>query len=132
MLFGPAVESPTYVFLAPFLAAMAVDRNVRPESRGLAVGACALILSFGFGAISLRLTAWFPPVLVALPLGTALYAIGLALAYPPRLTRIGSAATRGTPVASLPFEGEGEIRSQPFEGQVDPEHSERFEEAGVG
>jgi hypothetical protein len=132
MLFGPAVESPTYVFLAPFLAAAAVDWKIRPESRGLAVAACALIFCFGFGAVSLRLAATFPPVLLALPLGTTLYIIGLALAFPPRRGGLASAATRTGPIPSLAFQREREIGSHPLERQVDPQHAEGLEEACVG
>jgi hypothetical protein len=79
MLFGPAVEHSTYVFLAPFSAAAAVGFETRPFGRALAVAACALILTFGWGAVSLRLVTLVPGVLAALPVGTALFALGLAL-----------------------------------------------------
>jgi hypothetical protein len=84
MLFGPAVEYPTYVFLAPFLAAAVVDNDSPPARRFLAAIASVLILTFGWGLLSLRLIAVFPPVLAALPIGTALFAIGLTLSEQPR------------------------------------------------
>jgi Glycosyltransferase family 87 len=79
MLFGPAVEHPTYVLLAPFLAAAVVGLETAPVSRILAIAASMLILTFGWGAVSLRLVSSFPSVLSALPAGTALYATGLAI-----------------------------------------------------
>jgi hypothetical protein len=128
MLFGPAVESPTYVFLAPFLAAVAVEVDLPPLSRALAVGASVLILLFGFGSISLRLAATVPAVLTALPVATALYAAALVLACRPRwnVTR-----TREWPWSSLP-QREGEVGTRARERQVNPQHSERLEEARVG
>jgi hypothetical protein len=79
MLFGPAVEYPTYVFLAPFIAAVAVDPDARPTGRALAVAASVLTLCLGWGAITLRLMPVFPAILVALPAGTVLFAIAQLL-----------------------------------------------------
>jgi hypothetical protein len=128
MLFGPAVESPTYVFLAPFLAVLAVEVNLHPFGRALAIGACVLILLFGFGAISVRLAGTVPAVLTALPVATALYAAGLALAYRPRWNAL---PTGEWPRSSLP-QRESEVGTHAREGQVNPQHSERLEEACVG
>jgi hypothetical protein len=80
LLFGPAVEHPTYVFLAPFLAAAIGDVRARGISRFLAVIAAGLILSGGWGALTLLLVADFPMVLIALPAGTALFTVATALA----------------------------------------------------
>lgn len=80
MLFGPAIEYQTYVFLAPFLAAAVVDPDARPAVRALNVAASVLILGLGWGALSLRLAPAFPAILTVLPAGTFLYALGLALA----------------------------------------------------
>jgi glycosyl transferase family 87 len=79
MLFGPAIEYPTYVFLAPFLAAAVVDPEGGMAGRVLAMTASALILGLGWGSISLRIVPVFPAVLAALPAGTALFALGLGL-----------------------------------------------------
>jgi hypothetical protein len=80
MLFGPASEHATYVFLAPFLAAAVVDPGARTSARTLFAAAAALVLTLGWGAVSLRVAAVFPAVLAALPAGAALFAAGLALA----------------------------------------------------
>jgi hypothetical protein len=82
MSFGPAVEFPSFVFLAPFLAIAAVDPEARAMSRFLAISAGALILSFGWGAVTLPLVPVFPAVLLALPFGTALFAASIALPGP--------------------------------------------------
>jgi hypothetical protein len=79
MLFGPAIEYQTYVFLAPFLAAAAVDPDARPTVRALTAAASVFILALGWGALGLWLAPAFPAILTVLPAGTCLYALGLAL-----------------------------------------------------
>jgi hypothetical protein len=79
MLFGPAVEYPTFVFLAPFLAGAAVDPDTRLASRVLAGVASVLILALGWGAIVLPLVPIFPLILTTLPAGVVLFAVCLAL-----------------------------------------------------
>ncbi len=77
MLFGPAVEHATYVFLAPALAWAAVQRCDWRASRPLIFAALALVLVFGWGVL---LRSWPPAepyLLTALPLGTALFAVWL-------------------------------------------------------
>jgi hypothetical protein len=69
MLLGPAVEYPTYVFLAPALAWAAVQRDHWPGSR-LIEAATVLILLFGWSELSRPFWAAFPPLLLALPLGS--------------------------------------------------------------
>jgi hypothetical protein len=104
MLFGPAVEYPAYVFLAPFLAVTTVDPDARTLSRVLATAASGLVLVFGWGAFSLRLIPAFPVVLAALPVGTALFATGLVISDRQRSRDLAShgreAAVAITPVTS--------------------------------
>jgi hypothetical protein len=90
LLFGPAVEFPTYVFLAPLLAAAVVDGDAPVLSRSLAIAATGLILTFGWGATSLTLAAAWPCVLTALPVGTALFAVGQIWSALPRFDGISS------------------------------------------
>ncbi len=99
MLFGPAVEAPTYVFLAPFLAAAAVDPAARRAGRALAVVATVLVLGLGWGELTVRLVPELPVILAALPTGTALFAAGLLLEEPasrpaPRAVRRADVARR--------------------------------------
>jgi hypothetical protein len=84
MLFGPAVEHATYVFLAPSLTWALLEREAWPHGRGLIGMAFALIMFLGWGAVTRLLAAEWPIVLAALPAGTALFALWL----------IGYAATR--------------------------------------
>jgi hypothetical protein len=92
MLFGPSIEYQTYVFLAPFLAAAAVDPDARGSVRALTVVASVFILALGWGALSLWLAPAFPAILTVLPIGTSLYALGLAL--PARAPRPPDAGER--------------------------------------
>jgi hypothetical protein len=73
MLFGPAVEYPTYVFLAPVLAWAFLDRRAWPAGRALTVPALVLILFLGWGSITRPFAEALPLVLTALPVGTALF-----------------------------------------------------------
>ncbi|MHB8736712.1 MAG: hypothetical protein ACYC6M_15525, partial [Terriglobales bacterium] len=84
MLFGPAVEHATYVFLAPPLAWAVLERRAWPLGRGLILAAFVLIMILGWGAVSRLLAPGWPILLIALPAGTALFAlwlIGYASAY---------------------------------------------------
>ena len=77
MLFGPAVEHATYVFLAPALAWAAAQRCDWRPARPLAVASLGLVLVFGWGAMLRSFPAAQPLLLPALPLGTALFAAWL-------------------------------------------------------
>jgi hypothetical protein len=77
MLFGPAVEHATYVFLAPALAWAAAQRCDWRPARPLAVASLGLVLVFGWGAMLRSFPAAQPYLLAALPLGTALFAAWL-------------------------------------------------------
>jgi hypothetical protein len=82
MLFGPAVEHATYVFLAPMLVWAAVQREAWGRGRGLLLAAFVLIMVLGWGAVArLATEAWpagGPLLLAALPLGSALFVLWLA------------------------------------------------------
>jgi Glycosyltransferase family 87 len=76
MLFGPAVEHATYVFLAPPLVWAVLERRAWPLGRGLIWASFALIMILGWGAVS-RLLGMWPVLLITLPAGTALFALWL-------------------------------------------------------
>jgi hypothetical protein len=81
MLFGPAIEHATYVFLAPMLAWAVVQREEWPRGRLLIGAASVLILVLGWGAVSRQASVAWPaggPLLVAaLPVGTGLFLLWL-------------------------------------------------------
>jgi len=77
MLFGPAVEHATYVFLAPPLVWAVLERRAWPLGRGLILAAFVLIMILGWGAVSRLLSPGWPILLIALPAGTALFALWL-------------------------------------------------------
>jgi hypothetical protein len=77
MLFGPAVEHATYVFLAPSLAAAFLDQGAWPRGRWLIRGALLLVMGLGWGSLTRALCGGAPLGLVVLPLGTALFAAWL-------------------------------------------------------
>jgi alpha-1,2-mannosyltransferase len=75
LLFGPATEHSTYVFLAPALA----WGMLRDEGRGrwLVVTAGVLILVLGWGALTRPWAEACPLVYAILPAGTALFVVWL-------------------------------------------------------
>jgi hypothetical protein len=73
LLFGPAVEHQTYVFLAPPLAWAVVESRAWPGGRGLLAAAFTLIVVLGWDALTLSLQPQFPLALAALPAGTTLF-----------------------------------------------------------
>jgi hypothetical protein len=77
MLFGPAVEYATYVFLAPVLAWAALERTDWRAGRRLIAAALVLVLVLGWGGLTRQLADRVPLVLAALPAGTTLFAIWL-------------------------------------------------------
>jgi hypothetical protein len=77
MLFGPAVEHATYVFLAAPLAWAVLERRAWPSGQGLILAAFALIMILGWGVVTRLLSPDWPVLLTALPAGTALYALWL-------------------------------------------------------
>lgn len=99
MLFGPAVEHATYVFLAPPLIWALLERRAWPHGRGLVLASFALIMLLGWGAVQRLLGPDWPVLLTALPAGTALFALWL----------LGYAASR----SALEREDVAEVRPQP-------------------
>ena len=89
MLFGPAVEHATYVFLAPVLAWAWLERAAWRRGRWLITTALVLILFLGWGAVTRALLPVAPAVLAALPLGTALFVVWL----------LGASVYRGEPAS---------------------------------
>ena len=77
MLFGPAIEHATYVFLAPPLLWALLERRAWPHGRGLIWASFTLIMVLGWGAVTRLLAPHWPIVLTALPAGTALFALWL-------------------------------------------------------
>jgi hypothetical protein len=75
LLFGPSVEHPTFVLLAPTLLWGLLDE--RPGS-WLIQGAAVCILLLGWGALTEPLRPWCPALLASLPLGVILYLAWLA------------------------------------------------------
>ena len=77
MLFGPAVEHATYVFLAAPLMWALLEPRAWPHGRGLIWASFMLIMVLGWGAVTRMLAPDWPIVLTALPAGTSLFAIWL-------------------------------------------------------
>jgi hypothetical protein len=74
LIFGPAVEHATYVFLAPSLAwALSDSRRARGDC--LLAPAAVLILVLGWGSLTRPWQHAFPAVMAALPVGTILFAL---------------------------------------------------------
>ncbi|HEX5273604.1 MAG TPA: glycosyltransferase family 87 protein [Gemmataceae bacterium] len=73
MLFGPAVEHPTYAFLAPSLAWALLEWRAWPRGRWLIAASFVLIAVLGWDPVVHPLLDRLPLVLAALPVGTALF-----------------------------------------------------------
>lgn len=117
MLFGPAVEHATYVFLAAPLLWALLERGAWPHGRGLIWASFLLIMVLGWGAVTRLLAPDWPVLLTALPAGAALFALWLvgyarncsqeernpdrkgAVGEPPRLR-----SRRGSVRSSLPLD----------------------------
>ncbi len=85
MLLGPAVEAPTYAFLAPFLAWAVVQPGAWPGGVTLARAAAVLVFVLGWGTLTRPLWGAVPLLAAALPLGSGLFlawAAGLCLRPP--------------------------------------------------
>jgi hypothetical protein len=77
MLFGPAVEHPTYTFLAPSLAWALLEGSAWRRGRWLIASAFVLIAVLGWEPLVHPLLSRMPLLLAALPVGTALFAVWL-------------------------------------------------------
>lgn len=73
LLFGPSVEHPTFVLIGPTLVWGLLDGR-RP---GWFVPAAACVLVLGWGALTEPFQPWCPWLLAFLPVGTALYLLGI-------------------------------------------------------
>jgi hypothetical protein len=81
LLFGPASEHPTYVFIAPLLAWGVTQRRLWPRGRPLILAAALLVLVLGWGSLTSALSdaSW---TLLPLPIGCGLllvWLVGLSL-----------------------------------------------------
>jgi hypothetical protein len=79
LLFGPAVEHPTYVFLAPSLAWCLLERADWPGGRWVSALAGVLILVLGWGAFTRPLAETLVWLWASLPLGAAVFLIWLVI-----------------------------------------------------
>jgi hypothetical protein len=77
MLFGPAVEHPTYAFLAPFLAWAVLQREVWPRGRWLSTAAFVLIAALGWDGPPRQLLGDLSLLAAPLPLGSLLFTLWL-------------------------------------------------------
>ena len=77
MLFGPAVEHATYVFLVPVLCWAVLELGQGIGQRVLIGTAFALVMVLGWGGLTRPLLDALPLLLVALPLGTAVFVMWL-------------------------------------------------------
>jgi hypothetical protein len=102
MLFGPAVEHATYVFLAPPLLWALLERRAWPHGRGLIWASSLLIMVLGWGAVTRLLAPDWPVLLTALPAGTALFVLWL----------VGYARNCGIPTAMTLSEDEQSRRER--------------------
>lgn len=96
MVFGPASEHATYVFLAPSLAWALLDADAWPRGRWLIVAAGVLVLVLGWGALARILQSEL--LLAALPLGGILvivWFVGYSLTIvTPSVAALGPSGTR--------------------------------------
>src|SRR5262249_59686599 len=98
MLLGPAVETPTYVFLAPLLAWAIVQRDAWPGGRRLIEASAVLILILGWRELTRPFWDAVPWLVLALPLGSALFLLWI-LGY---CRQVFSRNNSGCPVLSSP------------------------------
>jgi hypothetical protein len=90
MLFGPAVEHATYVFLTPVLNWALLQRDWR-RGRWLIGAAFVLVMFLGWTVISPNIMETAPVLLTALPVGTALFTLWL-IGYAPIYLRVNQYA----------------------------------------
>ncbi len=77
MLFGPASEHATYVFLAPALAWAVLDPQAGPPGALLARSAFVLVMVLGWGNVTRPLLGALPLLVATLPLGTGVFVVWL-------------------------------------------------------
>ena len=97
MLFGPAVEHATYVFLTPVLNWALLQRDGCRRGRWLIGTAFVFVMFLGWAVVSPRVMETAPILLTVLPIGTALFTIWL-IGYAPIYVRVNQyAQTINTP-----------------------------------
>jgi hypothetical protein len=101
MLFGPAVEYPTYVFLAASLCWGLLEERAWPAGRWLIRSAFVLIMVLGWGALTRPWLDSAPVLLAALPVGSALFLVWL-LGYARATTNPSQINARAGPDRSCP------------------------------
>lgn len=84
MLFGPAVEFQTFVWLTPLAAWAALDACQRRRGRRFAVTAYVLTTFLGYGAIERALTPLTPLAPLLLPAGVVLLLVWIIAYAPPQ------------------------------------------------
>ena len=77
LLFGPATEHATYVFLAPVLSWAFLQSNAQSRGHWLIGAALVVVLLLGWDSIALVFPSSGPVLLAALPVGTTLFALWL-------------------------------------------------------
>jgi hypothetical protein len=97
MLFGPSSEHATYVFLAPVLCWAFLAAGQETWRRVLIGTAFALVMLLGWGSLTRPWLDALPVLLLALPLGTALFVVWLV-----PVSR-GPKGVRSTPYEVGPF-----------------------------
>ena len=90
MLFGPAVEHATYVFLTPVLNWALLQRD-RRRGRWLIGTAFVLVMFLGWDVFTLNVMETAPILLTVLPVGTALFTLWL-IGYAPIYLRVNQYA----------------------------------------
>ncbi len=113
MLFGPAVEHATYVFLAAPLAWAVVQRWEWPAGRRLIQAAAVLVLGLGWGALARVAREPWPGgelLVAALPVGTGLFTLWL-LGYAAVCGRVAGKAPMFLGGEELPPHGDAQQES---------------------
>jgi hypothetical protein len=108
MLLGPAVEPPTYVFLAPFLTWAFLDREAGPGGRLVILTAFVLVMVLGWSALTRPLWDRIPWLAVSLPLGSAAFlawAVGYARWGTSKEDRFSTRPLRAGQVENLSYNG---------------------------
>jgi xanthine/uracil permease len=91
MLFGPAVEHATYVFLTPVLNWALLQRDGWQRGRWLIIAAFVLVMFLGWAVVSPAVMETAPILLTVLPVGTVLFTFWL-IGYAPLHLRVNQYA----------------------------------------
>ncbi len=105
MLFGPAVEHPTYVLLAPVLCWAVLAAGRATGQRVLIGTSFGLVMVLGWGSLTRPWLETLPVLLTALPVGTALFGVWLIGEKGRRVHAPRNAQRTGTSWLVLPLLG---------------------------